>query len=187
MDLNYFKRYRMEIDLFGRDFKPKLMPEGYSFLPWDNSLLEAFAVAKYYSFRNEIDAQVFPCLGDLDGCRRLMSEIIHKPGFLPQASWLGIYLPPGSRQSEYFGTIQGLTDKSGMGAIQNLGITPEHRGLGLGTCLLTHSLEGFRQAGIRRVFLEVTAQNTGAIRLYRRLGFITIKTVYKAVEPAYSA
>ena len=41
-------------------------------------------------------------------------------------------------------------------------------------------------AGIGRVYLEVTAQNEGALRLYRRLGFVTVKTVYKAVEHVYS-
>jgi len=34
--------------------------------------------------------------------------------------------------------------------------------------------------------LEVTAQNSGALRLYSRLGFKTVKTVYKAVELAYA-
>jgi hypothetical protein len=43
-------------------------------------------------------------------------------------------------------------------------------------------LRGFRQAGLRRAYLEVTAQNEGAIRLYRRLGFVKVRTVYKAVE-----
>jgi ribosomal protein S18 acetylase RimI-like enzyme len=32
--------------------------------------------------------------------------------------------------------------------------------------------------------LEVTAQNEGAVRLYRRLGFRRIKTLYKAVSLA---
>jgi ribosomal protein S18 acetylase RimI-like enzyme len=36
------------------------------------------------------------------------------------------------------------------------------------------------------VYLEVTAQNQGAIRLYRRVGFAVIRTVYKAVEVEYS-
>jgi ribosomal protein S18 acetylase RimI-like enzyme len=45
---------------------------------------------------------------------------------------------------------------------------------------------GFRDAGIRRVYLEVTAQNTGAVRLYQRLGFRLIKTVYKAADVAYA-
>ena len=186
MDQNYYKRYRMEIELFGRDLSFRPIPQGYQILSWDESLLEAFALAKYNSFRGEIDSNVFPCLGDLNGCRRLMSDIVHKPGFLAQSAWLAVYSPNGSKQPEYCGTIQGIRDKTGLGAIQNLGVTPDHRDLGLGTCLLFNSLEGFRRAGIRRVFLEVTAQNTGAIRLYHRLGFVTIKTVYKAAEQAFS-
>jgi ribosomal protein S18 acetylase RimI-like enzyme len=73
-----------------------------------------------------------------------------------------------------------------MGAIQNLGILPAHRGRGLGARLLLRALEGFRLAGLSRVHLEVTAENQGAIRLYRRLGFITVKTVFKVAEVAYS-
>ncbi len=187
MDVNYFKRYRMEIDLLGRDLSCLPAPQEYRFMAWNKSLMEAFALAKYHSFRNELDSQVFPCLGDLEGCRRLMSDIVRKPGFLPEATWLAVYLPEGQEQPEYCGTIQGIRDQSGIGAIQNLGITPEHRDLGLGASLLCCSLQGFRRAGIRRVFLEVTAQNSGAIRLYRRLGFVTVKTVYKAAEPVYSA
>ncbi|HEY4761941.1 MAG TPA: GNAT family N-acetyltransferase, partial [Thermoguttaceae bacterium] len=160
MELNYFKRYRMEIDLFGRDLSRSPAPNGYSFVSWDDTLMEAFALAKFHSFRNEIDANVFPCLGDLKGCRRLMNDIVRKPGFLPAATWLAMYSSVDSPQWEYCGTIQGIFDKSGMGAIQNVGITPEHRDLGLGTSLIFRSLDGFRRAGIHRVFLEVTATNT---------------------------
>jgi ribosomal protein S18 acetylase RimI-like enzyme len=185
MDLTYFKRYRMEIALAGRDFSWE-QPAGYRFLPWDPVLVDAFAEAKYLSFRDEIDADVFPCLGELAGCRRLMGEIARKPGFLPEATWLAVYQPVGRRRPEYCGTIQGIRDRTGIGAIQNVGITPAHRDCGLGTGLLFRGLEGFRRAGLARVYLEVTAQNDGAIRLYRRLGFTTVKTVFKAVETAYS-
>jgi hypothetical protein len=186
VDLSYFKRYRMEIDLAGHQWRRPVLAEGYRFLPWDESLLDAFAEAKYHSFRTEIDANVFPCLGELAGCRRLMMEIVRKPGFLPEATWLAVYAPAGRQQPEYCGTVQGIRDHAGMGAIQNLGITPEHRDCGLGTSLLFQALEGFHRAGVRRVHLEVTAQNDGAIRLYRRLGFTTVKTVFKAAEVAYS-
>ena len=186
MDLTYFKRYRMEINLAGRDLEPAAIPNDYRYLPWSPALLGAFAEAKYLSFRDEIDANVFPCLGEFDGCRRLMAEIVRKPGFLPEATWLLAHMPPGRQRPKYCGTIQGVRDHSGLGAIQNLGIVPEHRGSGLGTSLLFKGLEGFRRAGLTRVYLEVTAQNEGAIRLYRRLGFVTVKTVYKAVEPVYS-
>ena len=42
---------------------------------------------------------------------------------------------------------------------------------------------GFQRAGMHRAFLEVTAQNDGAVRLYRRIGFRCKKTIYKAVDP----
>jgi len=184
MGLTYFKRYRMEIDLLGRDFSWAKLPQGYRLLPWHESLLMAHAETKFQSFRDEIDANVFPCLGEQAGCRRLMAEIAQKPGFLPQATWLAACANQG--QVEYCGTIQGIRDRTGMGGIQNLGITPSHRDRGLGTCLLLRSLQGFRDAGVSRVHLEVTAENEGAIRLYCRLGFTACKTVFKVNEAAYS-
>lgn len=185
MGLTYFKRFRMEIDLTGRQLTSPALPEGYLALPWDDSLVETHAETKYHSFRSEIDANVFPCLGDWSGCHRLMHEIRAKPGFLPGATWLVAHqAADGTR--EYCGTIQGIRDYAGLGAIQNLGVTPEHRGRQLGSCLLLRALEGFQKAGVRRAFLEVTAQNDGAIRLYHRVGFVKARTVYKAVEVAYS-
>jgi ribosomal protein S18 acetylase RimI-like enzyme len=185
MELTYFKRYRMEIDLAGRDLSLTI-PAGYRLVAWDESLLDVFAEVKYRSFRGELDANVFPCLGELAGCRRLMSEIARKPGFLPTATWLAVFVGGNGQKAEYCGTIQGIRDSSGAGAIQNLGTAPAHRDFGLGTALLYRGLQGFRQAGISRVHLEVTAQNDGAIRLYRRVGFVTIKTVFKSAEIAYS-
>jgi ribosomal protein S18 acetylase RimI-like enzyme len=186
MNLAYFKRFRMEINLAGRNLRPVPLPTHYYVLPWEESLLDAFARAKYRSFRNELDANVFPCLSEFDGCRRLMAEIAGKPGFVPGATWLVVYSPGGRARPEYCGTVQGVRDKHNLGAIQNLGVAPEHRNAGLGTCLMLHSLEGFQQAGVQRVYLEVTAENQGAIRLYRRVGFVAIRTVYKAVEAEYS-
>lgn len=185
MGLTYFKRFRMEIDLTGRLLTAPALPQGYLVVPWDDSLVETHAETKYHSFRSEIDANVFPCLGDWSGCHRLMHEIRAKPGFLPGATWLVAH-QSFDDTLEYCGTIQGIRDYAGLGAIQNLGVTPEHRGRQLGSCLLLRALEGFQKAGVRRAFLEVTAQNDGAIRLYHRVGFVKARTVYKAVEVAYS-
>jgi ribosomal protein S18 acetylase RimI-like enzyme len=175
----------MEIDLTGRLLASPALPVEYELVGWDESLVEAHAETKYHSFRSEIDANVFPCLGDWAGCHRLMHEIRAKQGFLPGATWLVGHLS-SDESFEYCGTIQGIRDYAGLGAIQNLGVTPEHRGRQVGTCLLIKALEGFQKAGIRRAFLEVTAQNDGAIRLYQRIGFSKARTVYKAVEVAYS-
>jgi ribosomal protein S18 acetylase RimI-like enzyme len=205
MDLACFKRFRMEINLLGRDLTPPPMPDRYEFLPWNESLLDAFAQAKFLSFRQELDTNVFPCLAEFDGCKRLMREIVGKPGFLPKATWLirsqcdkrdsPIFVdtkigtvPSEGRPArpDYCGTVQGVRDPSGIGAIQNIGIARHHRRRGLGRQLLLRSLDGFRRSGVNRVYLEVTAQNHGAIQLYRQVGFSTVKIVYKTVETAYS-
>jgi ribosomal protein S18 acetylase RimI-like enzyme len=184
MSVNYFKRYRMELDLRGRQPVSIVVPPGYRLLPWQPGLLFDHAEVKYLSFRNEIDADVFDCLGEADGCQRLMQEISLKEGFLPAATWLA--MTTDGLDEEPCGTIQGIRTTSKYGAIQNVGIVPAHRGRGVGTALILAALAGFQQGGISRVYLEVTAQNDGAVRLYKRLGFRRTKTLFKAVELAYS-
>ena len=186
MGVTYFKRYRMQIHLHPELFQSRTLPEGYRLVPWHRDMLYQHADAKYRSFCGEIDAHVFPCLGDLTGCHRLMEEIADKQGFLPTATWLAVRASQPNAHLEYCGTVQGIADDRLTGGIQNLGVTPEHRGHGLGTALLLKALEGFWQAGLRWGSLEVTAQNAMAVSLYRKLGFRRVKTVYKAVEVAYS-
>jgi ribosomal protein S18 acetylase RimI-like enzyme len=186
---------------------------------WNAALIDAHARTKYACFRDEIDAIVFPCLGDLEGCRRLMREISNKSGFSPCATWLvarggtptdshqpgashgglesqassrgvleqassrGVLEQASSRGVlEWCGTIQGVVDAEGNGSIQNVGVVPSLRGLGLGSCLIEQALAGFQRLGLRRAFLEVTADNKPAVRLYQRLGFRTVRTLYKTVD-----
>ena len=59
MELTYFKRFRMEIDVAGRDVTPGPVPSSYDFLPWDESLLDGFSQAKYRSFRHRAGRQRF--------------------------------------------------------------------------------------------------------------------------------
>ena len=192
MDSGYCKRFRMDVDL-PRSYVPLAsLPVGYQLVPWNEALLDVHARTKYQAFCQEIDAQVFPCLGELSGCRRLMREIRRKPGFLPGATWLiarQIDRYKGFNETsfaplEWCGTIQGVMDRSGIGSIQNIGIVPSQRGSGLGSALIERALSGFEAAGAYRVTLEVTAENIAAIRLYQRLGFRRSKTIYKPVDSA---
>jgi len=177
MSVTYFKRFKMEIDLRGEVPAP-VLPRGYRWLPWQDSLLAHHAEVKFQSFHEEIDAAVFQSLSNLEGCYCLMNEIRRRHGFIPEATWLVAH------GDQYVGTVQGLRERSGWGAIQNLGVIPPYRDRGLGSALLLQALHGFRRAGLTRAFLEVTAQNDAAIRLYRRLGFRCRKTLYKAVHTA---
>ena len=94
MGLTYFKRFLMEVDVSGLLFEPVGLPPGYHLVAWDDSLLEAHAGVKYRCFHEEIDAHVFPSLGDPEGCLRLMRDIAQGDGFLSGATWLLAYTNP---------------------------------------------------------------------------------------------
>ncbi len=176
----HFKRFRMEIDL-RRSMPRAELPPGYVWSGWHKSLCEQHATAKYHSFNGELDTELFPCLGILDGCRNLMQEIAQHPSFLPQATWLIRFVGNDFTGPIPVGTVQGLQSTRHAGAIQNIGVCRLHRGAGLGRALLLKSLSGFQANGIQRVALEVTAENARAVQLYQSLGFKTIKTSYRKV------
>ena len=186
MTATYFKRYTMQFDLREAILGTAALPTGYSLVPWSSQLIEQHALAKFESFCNELDSNVFPCLGELEGCRRLMKEISCRQGFIPSATWLVTYQDPVSGEIQNCGTVQGIREQVDVGSIQNLGLAPVHRGKGIGTTLLNQALAGFKKSGIGFVRLEVTSQNLGALRLYERLGFETVRTVYKSIDLSYA-
>ncbi len=183
MGLTYFKRFRMEFDLTDSVPESGPVPMGYEFVPFSEHLVRQHATAKFQSFRQELDANVFPCLGRRDGCLRLMREIIARATFAPEATWLCRFRDPTSDLLLPVGTIQGLQIDQ-WGAIQNIGVDPLHRGRGLGSMLLARAGQGFRRVGLKKMHLEVTTHNTAAIRLYERLGFRKAQVVYKTAEVA---
>ena len=177
--VQYFKRFRLEFDLTRSAMPPALLPEGYQWIEWDEADVDRHALVKLRSFRDEVDAEVFSSLGDFHGCQRLMREICHTGGFLGAATWMIAYCG-GDELPLDCGTIQGLSQSPHLASIQNVGVVPEHRGMGLGRALVLKSLEGFALAGHKRTLLEVTACNHTAIRLYRSLGFQVVKTMYRS-------
>jgi ribosomal-protein-alanine N-acetyltransferase len=60
--------------------------------------------------------------------------------------------------------------------INNVAVRPALRGSGIGTALMHHVLAEGASLGARRATLEVRASNTGARRLYERLGFYVAGT-----------
>jgi ribosomal protein S18 acetylase RimI-like enzyme len=181
--LTYFKRYRMELDL-RHPRSAAALPPGFWWLPWHDSLLDVHAEVKYLSFHQDLDSVVFPSLGYPAGCRELMTAIRSRPGFCPGATWLVVcsMAAADAPAGGCVGTVQGLLDGQGYGAIQNLGVLPEYRGRGLGRALLLKALAGFAATGVGRAFLEVTARNEAAVRMYRDVGFRNHKTLYRGVE-----
>lgn len=196
MGLTYFKRYKMEIRLDRNKLQDCDLPRGFLLLPWSERLLSQHASVKWESFRGELDSHVFPCLSEHEGCTRLMHEISNRSCFVPEATWLACRVDPNGRLDQPLdqpltgksvlgqpcGTVQGLLASPREGAIQNLGVHPDFRDQGIGRALLSRALNGFHAIGCTHVQLEVTVQNSAAIRLYERYGFRRVETLFKIAD-----
>jgi len=187
MGTTYFRRFRMELNLETASLPEPSLPDGYRWVCWSPAELHRHAQVKFDSFRGEIDANVFGSLSHLEGCQRLMGEIARQSTFLPQSTWLVQFCADPDLASHDCATIQGLARTKQLGAIQNVGVVPEHRGFGLGRAIVLQCLAGFRDSGLTRVYLEVTSSNAPAVELYRSIGFRLTRTMYKAVNSLPSA
>ena len=149
-----------ELDLRRWVEEPVELPAGYRLLAWDPVLARAHGDVKFRCFQHELDANIFPCFTSHDGCCRLMREISQREGFVPQATWLLVHTSSqgaGPQGDDYCGTIQSVREAADLASLQNIGITPEHRGRGLGTVLIQRAIAGLREAGLNpsRIHLEI--------------------------------
>ncbi|MGL6193628.1 MAG: GNAT family N-acetyltransferase [Thermoguttaceae bacterium] len=191
MPIQYIKRFQMVYNLVKKPLESAVLPVEYVWIPWSPEHLETHASVKYHGFRDNMDSRIFPSFSSLESCRRLMDVISTRKGFLPGTTWLIAKVPSQTNieadiilkseaKLEYCATIQGLQHSPELGGIQNVAVLPEHRGIGLGQALLLKCLAGFKKSGVRRVSLEVTADNLVAVKLYQKVGFEMVQTVYKA-------
>lgn len=178
MQARFLKRLRLEIDLRHAQLPQPQLPAGYTLRPWNSRLLLAHAEVKAESFADELDSRLFLALSSAAGCEDLMRTIALHPGFLPEATWLVEFVGNDFRDPVPCGTIQGLAISTRRGSIQNLGVSPEHRGTGIGRALVIQALAGYAAKGLHRVSLEVTAVNHPAVELYRSLGFRHLSSSY---------
>ncbi len=179
MPPSYFKRLKMEFDFRKTAVPAPGLPDGYHFRAWHPNLLEQHAAVKFAAFQGEPDCRLFPCLASLDGCLDLMRSIVTHRAFLPSATWLIEFTGNEFAGDVPCASIQGMWDSATTGAIQNVGVVPEHRGIGLGRALVAKSLIGFCESGITRVTLNVTAENRPAVALYESIGFRCVDVAYR--------
>jgi ribosomal protein S18 acetylase RimI-like enzyme len=76
---------------------------------------------------------------------------------------------------EIAGFLFSLLPDAGSGWIDSVGVRPAYRCQGIGTALITATMRGFTDAGLEQAALRVNIDNESAARLYRRLGFVTVR------------
>jgi ribosomal-protein-alanine N-acetyltransferase len=113
---------------------------------------------------------------DLDRVAELERRIFPDPwsrGAFEEALGLGatgaFAVDDESGQVVGYGVCRLLADQ---GEILNLAVSPERRGQGLGSALLSAMLDWLRRCGAVEVFLEVRSSNREAIAVYQRFGFL---------------
>jgi ribosomal protein S18 acetylase RimI-like enzyme len=70
-----------------------------------------------------------------------------------------------------------LAIRGDRGWIGGVGVGLPHRGKGIGEALMRAAIEQARARGLREFWLEVLTPNEPAIRLYEKLGFVTVRDV----------
>jgi ribosomal protein S18 acetylase RimI-like enzyme len=94
--------------------------------------------------------------------------------FLADASFLAVVGDPADPAIAAF--LFSLEQRDHTGAreasLHCVGTRRPWRRRGLATALVSHAMAAYQQAGLIRARLQVTASNTAAANLYRRLGFI---------------
>ena len=81
----------------------------------------------------------------------------------------------------------GMWNISGEGNINNIAVLPEHRRNGYAKLLLQNLITYGKENGLSFLTLEVRASNSGAIALYRSMGFSEVgirKKYYERTEDA---
>jgi len=143
--------------------------------PWERKHDLQAARLLYNAYRNHVDAKINEQYSSLAGTTRMIENIVQHRGcgeHLPHASLVAIHQP-----TQKLAGILALTSvRTRTAHIPQVAVAPEFQGSGLGTAMLELGLWDLSRRGYREVSLTVTELNSGATRLYGRLGFETFRT-----------
>lgn len=150
-------------------------PRGdFVFRPWERKYDREAAQLLHRVYRNHIDAAVNDQYCSIAGTTRLVESIVRHRGcgdYLQQASIAAIHVSTGKLAG-----ILGLTAvRPGTAHIPQIAVAAGYQGIGLGGAMLSAGFEKLSRSGFAEVSLTVTALNSGAVRLYERVGFRTFR------------
>jgi ribosomal protein S18 acetylase RimI-like enzyme len=175
--LSIFERNFMlveKVESLGRELFGPPAPAGIAFERWSEQQMDSAAQLIARAYRGHVDSEINDQYRSPIGARRFLHNIVQYPGcgaFYQPAAMMAIDL----KTREICGiSLTSLVDAS-VGHITQICVTPERRGQGIGSELLWRSIQSLCEAGCEAVSLTVTAANTGAVRLYERIGFRTIR------------
>jgi ribosomal protein S18 acetylase RimI-like enzyme len=154
--------------------RQKGMRGDFLFQPWERRHDREAAQLLHQVYRNHIDAAVNDQYCSLAGATRLVESIVRNRGcgdYLQHASIAAIHRSTG----KLAGVLGLTTVRPGTAHIPQIAVAASYQGVGLGSAMLHASFEKLAQEGFAEVSLTVTNLNSGAVRLYERVGFHTFR------------
>lgn len=141
---------------------------------WKRKYDRAAARLLFRAYSMHVDAAINSQYCSVEGASRLIENIVHLRGcgeFLESASLVLVH-----RQTEEIAGLLGVTAvRPGTAHIAQVAVAAEYQKAGLGRMLLETAMHRIQEQGFREVSLTVTALNSGAVRLYERLGFHVLR------------
>jgi len=141
---------------------------------WSDHYTDAAAALIAEAYAGHVDGWVNDQYRSAAGARRFLHNIIAYPGcgaFAPAASYLAFEASSG----RLCGLSLASRVSSEAGHITQICVSPAVRGTGIGHALLRDSLLALRKMNCGLAGLTVTAANHGAVALYERVGFRTLR------------
>lgn len=142
--------------------------------PWMDYRQEEAAYLIAAAYKGHIDGEINDQYRSVAGARRFLLNIIQYPGcgsFFQPASFLAI----DTRTNRSCGLCLASLVAADVGHITQICVSPEVKGQGVGYELLRRSLLSLCEAHCREATLTVTSANEKASRLYREVGFQTMR------------
>jgi ribosomal protein S18 acetylase RimI-like enzyme len=142
---------------------------------WDDRYFAPCARLIQLAYANHTDGEINDQYRSESGALKFLKNIILLPGcgqFQPQASF--VLRPPHSY--ELAGVILTSLVAPRVAHVTQICVMPGYQRHGLGRRLMESAIQILRTRGVEELSLTVTASNERAVRLYKTLGFATIKT-----------
>jgi ribosomal protein S18 acetylase RimI-like enzyme len=144
------------------------------FQTWTEERHEDAAQLIASAYRDHVDSHINDQYRSSAGARRFLTNIVQYPGcgtFFTPAS----FLVADPRTGDLEGICLASLVSEDVGHITQVCVSSSARGRGLGYELIRRSLLALAAHKCRRATLTVTAANRGAVALYNRMGFETVK------------
>jgi ribosomal protein S18 acetylase RimI-like enzyme len=167
------------------------VPPGLRLAAWDDGHFEACARLIASAYAGHVDSAINDQYQSRSGAMKFLKNIVILPGcgrFQPEASFVVHAGEKYRAGNELAAAVLASEVSKGVGHITQICVQPQHRGMGLGLRLMESSIQAMKSRRFHALSLTVTRANAGAVRLYERIGFRTVKSFPAAVwqNPALS-